>query len=373
MIGERKMNSNEEKISALQLGLLIIVTVIGVGILTLPRTVTEIADTDGWLLIIIGGALVIVLALIINSLGNMFPDKTIIEYSQELVGRPLSYLIGSILIIYFTLIAAYSVRIFGEVLKMYLLPKTPIEIIIITFLITIIYLVRNNLEGIARFYEIIILIMFVPYFLALSAGTWELDYSNLLPVFQLSPKVILGGVLQMVFSFSGFEVLYLFIPFVSDKQNIKKTLIIVISIITIIYLITSLIVLASFGSRQTKALLWPLMAYIKSIEVPGAFIEQLEGIIMTIWVLFIFTTISTLYFSSTFMASRLIKVREHKIFSTFLLPLVYIIALQPENVPDLYWRLDILSIYVGTIVIVIIPIILLILAKVLKKGVKTNV
>jgi len=73
------MNSNEEKISALQLGLLIIVTVIGVGILTLPRTVTEIADTDGWLLIIIGGALVIVLALIINSLGNMFPDKTIIE------------------------------------------------------------------------------------------------------------------------------------------------------------------------------------------------------------------------------------------------------------------------------------------------------
>ena len=37
------MNSNEEKISALQLGLLIIVTVIGVGILTLPRTVTEIA------------------------------------------------------------------------------------------------------------------------------------------------------------------------------------------------------------------------------------------------------------------------------------------------------------------------------------------
>ena len=160
MIGERKMNSNEEKISALQLGLLIIVTVIGVGILTLPRTVTEIADTDGWLLIIIGGALVIVLALIINSLGNMFPDKTIIEYSQELVGRPLSYLIGSILIIYFTLIAAYSVRIFGEVLKMYLLPKTPIEIIIITFLITIIYLVRNNLEGIARFYEIIILIMF---------------------------------------------------------------------------------------------------------------------------------------------------------------------------------------------------------------------
>ncbi len=367
------MNSNEEKISALQLGILVIVSVIGIGILTLPRVITEIADTDGWMLIIVGGAVTIALALIMNSLGNMFPDKTIIEYSRDLVGGPLSYLIGIILIIYFTLIAAFSIRIFGEVLKMYLLPKTPIEIIIMTFLITVIYLVRNNLEGIARFYEIIILIMFIPYFLALFAGTGDLDYSNLLPVFQTSPKVILGGILQIVFSFSGFEVIYLFIPFVSDKKNIKRTLIIVISITTIIYLISSLIVIASFGPQQTKALLWPLMAYIKSIEVPGAFIEQLEGVIMTIWVLFIFTTIATLYFSSVFILGRLTKVREHKIFPTALLPLIYIISLQPANVPELYQWLGTFSTYAGSVVIIILPVILLIIAKIQKKGVKSNV
>ncbi len=366
------MNSEEVKISAFQLGILIIVAVVGVGILTLPRNVVEIAETDGWILILAAGAITIGISLVINTLANKFPNETIIEYSRDLVGYPLALLIGIILILYYVIFAAFSVRIFGEVLKMYLLPKTPIEVINITFLITLIYLIRSGFEGIVRFYEIIILIMFIPYFIALFTGTANLDYSNLLPAFQTSPKVILIGILQIVFSFMGFEAIFLFIPFVSDKKNMKKTLIIVISIITLIYLISTIIVIASFGKHEIKILIWPLMAYIKSIQVPGAFIEQLEGVIMTIWVLFIFTTLGTMYFSSAFILTRLTKTKEHKIFGVALLPIIYILSLQPDNVAQIYDWLGAFSMYAGTLVVIIIPILLLVIAKIRKKGVKSN-
>lgn len=366
------MNSKEVKISAFQLGVLIIVTTIGVGILTLPRNVVEIADTDGWILIITAGAIIIGISLMINTLANKFPNETIIEFSRDLGGYPLSILIGIILFLYFIVLAAFSVRIFGEVLKMFLLPNTPIEIIIITFLITITYLIRSDFEGIVRFYQIIILIMFIPYFIALFTGTANLEYSNVLPAFQTSPMDILTGTIQVIFSFIGFEAAFLFLPFVSDKENMKKTLIIVISIITFIYLISTLIVLASFGSHAIQTLMWPLMSYIKSIQVPGAFIEQLEGVIMTVWVLFIFTTLGTMNFSSAFVLAGLIKTKEHKIFATALLPIIYILSLQPDNVAQIYDWLGVYSMYAGTIVVIIIPVFLLILAKIRKKGVKSN-
>lgn len=366
------MNSDQVKISAIQFGIIIIVTVVGVGILSLPRAVVEIAGTDGWLLVLFAGATSLGLLLIMNALSNMFPGKTIMEYSKELLGYPLSMLIAGILSIYYIVNIAFVVRIFGEVLKMFLLPKTPIEVIIITLLITSAYLVRGNFEGIIRFYQIIILIMFIPYFLAISTGVKMVDFTNILPMFQTSPKIILPGTLKVISSFFGFEIILLYAPFVSDRKNMKKSIIITISIITLIYFISTIIVLANFGSEEIKHLVWPLMSYIKSVQIPGTFIEQLEGVIISLWVLFTFTTLSTMYLSIVFIFSRVTKVKEHKIFTIFLLPIMYILALQPENVPQIYDWLEVFSAYAGILVLFIIPIILWIMAKVQKKGVKMD-
>lgn len=369
---EIKMDSNKIKISSRQLGILLIVTIVGVGILTLPREVLEIAGTDGWILIILGGIASILMSLVIHTLSMRFPNQTIIEYSEELLGRPLSILIGIIIFTYCSMFAAFSVRIFGEVLKMFLLPKTPIEVITITFLLTAGYLVRNGLEPIVRFYELIIMIMFIPYLLALFAGTSNVNFTNLLPVFQTSPRVLLKGSFQIIFSYIGFEFIFLLFPFVSDQKNIRKTLLISISSIILLYLITNIFVLATFGEDTIESLIWPLMAYIKSIEIPGGFIEQLEGIIMTIWVLFIYTTLSTVYFLSSFTLSRVMNVKEHSFFVSLLLPVIYILSLLPDNVAQLYDWLGIFSFYGSTLVSIIIPSFLLLVAKVRKKGEKAN-
>ena len=51
------MDNRSTGISAYQLGIFLIVTMVGVGILTLPREVVEIADTDGWMLVLSSGVL----------------------------------------------------------------------------------------------------------------------------------------------------------------------------------------------------------------------------------------------------------------------------------------------------------------------------
>ncbi|MCS4454255.1 GerAB/ArcD/ProY family transporter [Clostridium botulinum] len=41
-----------------------------------------------------------------------------------------------------------------------------------------------------------------------------------------------------------------------------------------------------FSTEQVKLMLWPGITMIKSIDIPGTFIERWEGIIMAIWTLF---------------------------------------------------------------------------------------
>lgn len=366
------MDSNKVKISSRQLGILLVVTIIGVGILTLPRDVSEVGGTDGWILIIIAGILSILESLIIHGLSMRFPNQTIIEYSRELVGSSVSILIGIIIALYYLIFSAFGARIFGEVVKTFLLPRTPIEMIMVTLLLVVAYLVRNDLEGIVRFYELAIIIMFVPYFLALFTGITDLDFTNLLPIFQTPFKTLFQGSFQIIFSYIGIETIFLLIPFVSDQKNIKKTLLISISSVIFIYLISIVFVVATFGVDTIKDLIWPLMGYMKSIEIPGGFIEQLEGVIMATWVFISYTTLSTTYFLSAFTLSRVTKTKEHSFFVTALLPVIYVLAVLPGNVAQLYHWLGIFSMYAGTLVIIVIPLFLFLVAKVRKKGVKTN-
>lgn len=366
------MESNNTKISSLQLGIIIIVATIGTGILSLPRSIAEIADSDGWILILTGGVVAIIAVMIIFSLGNLFPQKNIIEYSKELVGKPFTIVIGMILSGYFILVSAFSLRIFGEVLKMFLLPRTPLEVISITFLVVVMYLIRNGIECMARFYEIMFFLMFIPFVLSMITGIHDGDYTNLLPVFQTSPGVLAKGTLETFFSFIGFEVALLFFPFVSDQKNIKKSLLISVGLIIFLYLTTSIIVIANFGVYETKNLVWPLMSYIKSIEVPGSFIEQLEGFIMTIWVLFIYTTLTNYFFAGVFIVKELVNAKDHKGFVILLMPIIYILSLLPDNVAQVYDWLGYFSLYGGITVIFIIPVFLLIIAKIRKKGGKAH-
>ena len=366
------MDNNKIKISSLQLGILIVVTIMGVGILAVPRIVVQDVGSDGWLLILIGGGFSLIAAMIIHALGSRFPNKQFFDYTTELIGKPLASIVVIVYTLYFIPICAFIIRIFGEVLKMYLLPRTPIEVIIITFLLALAYLIRQGLEAIVRFYEIMLFLMIIPFLLSLLAGTYKADYTNLLPVFQSSPLDMMKSSLQLFLSFLGFESALLFIPYVADHKNTKKSMIIAISFVTVIYLFTTMLVISTFGVDETGQLIWPLMSYVKAIEVPGSFIEQLEGIIMTIWVFFAYTTSSTLYFSGSITLSKLTGVKDYRVYVMLILPIIYILALLPGNIAEVYDWDSRVSIYLGATVAFIIPLLLLVVSILRKKGEKTH-
>lgn len=363
-----KMFGKDNKISNAQVAMLMIHTIIGVGVLSLPSTLAEMLGTSGWVALIITGAIAVVPVIMMTKLMTMYKDKNIFEISSKLVGRPLTYVSFIIVVIHMLGQGAFVARIFGEVIKMFLLFTTPIEIIILTILLTAVYTVRSGIEGIARFSIIVIPFIVIPLLILSVVLIPDLDFSNLLPFLKASPVHILKAVPPVFFSFGGIEFLLVYMYYSKNPKSAMKYNIGAIVVITVLYLLSFFLTLARFGEKGLVAQLWPLLSLSKAIQFPNAFIENVEGIIMAIWVIIAFTTLMSAVFASSVLIGKMCKAEENKYFALTFLPIIYFISLIPRNVVQVYDYVQMFTYIFGTFASLLYPILLYIIAVLKKKG-----
>ncbi|WP_178382361.1 GerAB/ArcD/ProY family transporter, partial [Paenibacillus sp. P3E] len=92
----------DDKITTRQTSLFLTNSVLGAGILTLPRDVVESVKTpDAWMSVVLGGIIVMLVAVIMVKLSQQFPGKTIYQYSKRIVGGYPGGFLSLLLILYF--------------------------------------------------------------------------------------------------------------------------------------------------------------------------------------------------------------------------------------------------------------------------------
>ncbi len=362
------MFQNNEKISTSQLVSTLILTIVGTGILTLPRVLADEVGADGWLVILMAGGVSAALLYIKGYIVKKLPGKSYLEILTITLTKPIAYIIVFLFIVYSIILNAFLIRIFGEVIKMFLLFYTPIEVIMFSMLLTTIYLVRRGIETMGRLAELmlpIVILFNIPLFLLTLQGT---DFSNLLPVFQTPIKDLVMAIPTPLFSFLGYEIILVFGVFMNKPSKATKAGVWTIGIVTFFYLFLNAMVLARFGVKQTIHLIWPTLSLFKTIEFPGLFIENVEVVVMTMWVFIVFMSVAPFYLSNVVLIANLTGAKNHNMFALPLLPLIYFIALFPDSMAATYYYLDIFAKYAATFIIIIVPILVLIALLIRKRG-----
>ncbi|QZY55467.1 GerAB/ArcD/ProY family transporter [Crassaminicella profunda] len=361
------MERNNDKISSFQLGLILAVTMIGVGILTLPRTLTEVVGPDGWVVLLLAAFIALVIALVIAVLVKKFPQETVVEFSSSLIGKPLGMIISIGFFIYCILFSAMEVRIFGEITKEYLLLNTPIEVLMITLLLAAVYLIRSGIEPIARMAQIIFPVVVLIAVVIILPVLPELDLTNLLPVLKTPITKIIKAIPIIFFSFVGIELMLLFSAFVIEPQNIKKHVSFAVIMVSAVYMFILIVTVTRFGLVESTHIIWPSLELFKTIDLPGAFIENVEAFIIGIWILSLFMTLVTLYFGGSLIISRILKSKEQNYFVLPILPIIYFIALIPDNIAQVADYMDMISNYLSTFYVILLPILLLVISSFKKR------
>ena len=355
------------KVSNIQIKALIVTTIVGVGILSLPSDVALILNNDGWIAIVLGGLITIPFIMIIDRIFKMYPNKSFFQIGREVLNPIIFNLFLILILVYSILLLAYATRTFAEVIKAYLLETTPTEIIIITMLVAVSYIARGQIEDIARMALIIYPIIIASVIFLVVINLPNMDYTNIYPIFNISPKVIPKGIMAALFSYLGYEFIIFALPYAEDSKKTLGYSLRAMFFVIGIYLIVFLVTLSQYGVDQLKREIWPTIAVIKEVDLPGYFLENLDGIVMAVWVMVVFGTLGPFLYASGLILSNIFKTKTHDFLILYLLPIIYIIGLIPENIVQINEILGKLVNYFAIASVMIIPTIIFVLAYIKKR------
>ncbi|MBS4535138.1 endospore germination permease [Clostridium sp. D2Q-14] len=364
------MIGGNDKITKGQNAGLVIGSVLGVGILSLPKDLADIAGPDGVFLLIIATIIIILLVIVHSKIALKFPGKTLVEIMNDTLPKPIALMFIFIFIFFYLGAAASVVRVFSEGIKMFMLSRTPLEVIIMTMLLTNVYIVRQGIEPIARIVQIVLPLAIIPFFLISLALIPDLKMTNMLPLFQIGIKEVFQGLKVAAYSFIGTEIILISTAYVKDTKNALKYNILSTVFLGFIYIFIFIIVVTQFGIKQTADLLWPTLFLMKTVDIPGAFLENVEGIFITIWTLIALQGLAVILIQESIVISKALKLKESNFISMPLLPVIYVLAVFPENIAEVYDYMNIFSNYLGTVVALGIPLVLFIVLLFKKKGTK---
>lgn len=341
----------------------IVVTVVGIGIFSYPREIADKVGGDLWLVTILAGLInLILLKLVVEAIRvNGF------QKISHIVKGKFGLIFGGLILILMCLPTIFAIslgmRDFIEVVKMYLLAKTPTEFLLIITILTGVYIVRGGVSSNVKFNEITLWIMFIPMFIVLIFAMNHANYTNILPPFRQDGKTYLYALPAAAFSFTGLEVVYIILPQLRNKKeafkSIKKSLFFIVAF----YIIVSVTCIAVLTTPVTKKLLWPTIDMIRTIELPGAFVERWDGVMMALWIIVFFTTFSNGFTFSAYILRDALPLNDMRISAFVIAPFIYLVAMFPTNITELYSHIHLITPFNYIINLLIIPLILILLGK----------
>lgn len=296
-------------------------SLIGIGILSLPSEVCKIAKQDGWISVALGVIMPLYLLLIASYIHRNMNYEDFANITKKLYGQFLSSFIfmiigASALIYHISIIANYT-----DIMKSSIgefIPKIVI-IGIITFLT--ISTSRNGLTTIGRQSEIS-LYFIIPLLLLPIIFIPKGNITNVQPFFS-SGKNIFSATPKGLLAYSGPEIAFVILHFITNKRKPYKAAMIVSSIIVFLYTFTVFITIYYFGWKLTSKINFPLLFMYELIKVP--ILSDSKALFILVWSFAIFITCNIYQFSICYYGSKIFNC-EYKKISNIIFIIIFILT-----------------------------------------------
>ncbi|MGG1661493.1 GerAB/ArcD/ProY family transporter [Brevibacillus sp. NRS-1366] len=244
--------------------------------------IVAVSKMDAWFSQIMPVGFAIVVAFVLAELSRAYPGKNLFEILFIVCGKWIGGLINVILLIYIWIILTLDIKGASEFFRETLLPRTPVEIILIVFVLLMMYYGRTSLEVAARVNEI-----YFPAYFILSMMLYFL-LGNEYSVERIEP--ILSTGLGQIFASNIFPIgiygdILLFGAFLHASTHprlffaaMKHGVLIVGFTVTILLLI----LLGVMGFTIASRLHFPIFILVQQIHVTD-FLDRIEIILFSLW------------------------------------------------------------------------------------------
>ncbi len=314
------------RMSPLQLALVILISMMGVS----SRVAVPILKSAGhgaWLAVVGGAALFCGAAWLMIKLGEMFPDESFAEYLPRLFGRWPGGAAVWLLVLSFFLQTVMTIQGISREITFFMFDRTPFEVVEGCLLLVCVYCCLQDWGTILRVVQFVFFAAFPLWLFLLVISLVGFRFINFLPLWPEDAAGLAAGVMHSWNLFQGYECVLLLLPLVY-KGHFKTTRTVAGAFVlgTAVFLLWIVLEIGSLTLEGAKASAFPLLTVVRSVEIPGTFLERLDTYFLLFWVQGIFANISlAMYFMAQSLA-LLYRYADHRPFVLALAPPIFILG-----------------------------------------------
>lgn len=317
-------------------------TVLAVSILTLPRNIALATDGSGISLVVVSGLVPLFIVWMITKLGQRFPGLTVVGYTQKLLtfggnkraGRWLAFPFMVPIVVWWAMSVAMISRIFGEVQRSVVFPQTPLWFMVGTMLFVSALVATSKAEVIARLNEFLFPFIMIPLLLICVLALGDAEWTNLLPLLNMTWGQFWDGVIQGIFAYGGVSIILIAMASYQQPEKAMKAHFIGVGMVVAVYGFVMISTMSVFSHNEVERLMWPTLEIVKNIRFPGFILERIESGFLAIWVAAVFTTLSNLLSATVHLISEYFAIKDNQRIWVLcpIFVIIYAIALWPEDV-----------------------------------------
>ena len=292
-----------EKISINQLICLVILTQIGVSVLTIPYAQIRYSGNDSWMSILIGGVIAQAVILINYQLGKRYSNRSLPQYMSAIVGKPLGSVVNFLFAAYFAQNIFMVTITYSDVINRWVLFQTPWFVLIgVSFTIGA-YIASCTLRSMATITQMIMILFLICFVIILVSGLGKGDLRHFLPIGTHGIGPLIKGAVPSFWLYSGYELLLYAFPFVRSckKKDIVMAMSAANGFTTFFYMFITVIVMYNFSESQLKSIPEPMVFILRKFRWPV--VQSLDILFMTIWLSVVTVTVYVyLFLSARYLA-----------------------------------------------------------------------
>jgi len=320
------MKTEERNISVRQLLFVFTVIVSSPATRFLPKFAAAKAAQAGWISPILGTVPFILIIFIIDSILKKYKGQSMSEIISNLMGKYLGKLVLAIYLLWSVWLSAMYTYYYADRLTSSIYTHVNNNILIIIILILIAYVLRSGFTPIARMSEI--LLPFIGAVLVmLSIFLFpKVKADNVLPIYFNDIVPIING------SFASLSILsYLFLMFflfdrVVNLKSFKFFGYIAAYINISSLMLITFITIGVLGNSIAERAPMPVLITVKQVSLMDI-IENIEAIIVSIWIFADFVMISAFIAISLNLIKSIFKLADVKPLINILAILIFFLAM----------------------------------------------
>lgn len=313
MAADNFPKTTTEKIANRQLLFMLFMMRTTVVIAFLPVLTSADALQDAWASAIVSFVTSAMLVLVIGGLGVRFPELTIVEYAQKLIGKWPGRAICLIIIWALLVIVATDTRIYAEALITGFLTETPLPFIVFAMVIAGSTAAYSGLEVIGRAADLLFPIFISAILLSLifAIPEFTLLKRNLEPVLARGVGPVLRGALVPTIIIAQYLCLTMIIPATNQPKKALGTALWALAGSTAVLTLVALAVTAILGPDRGSRSVFPFFNLVRTLQI-SEFLERVEILALFAWGFGIFIGVSVFMYCGTRAVAQVIGLHDYR-------------------------------------------------------------